>query len=1656
MKLMNAHLIRSLGTLALLLSPAGRLCADGADLGPVDFRYAPPEWQAAICLPDDPHKSLADKSGALLYHYRQGGREFGTRFWVEVVADAAWQKQELVSPRVPIVRTCRTAPGLEIIEETFAVTDLPQTTAPTLSLRRVDRGGTNRGWAKPDGSFDPSLRDIAIRNNGSIDFEVPVTPGATRRIALALCEGYWDQAGKRVQVMRVEGAEPRTVDLVADIGKNRPGAFWFEAKDANADGIIEIHVEALRQGADKNTVLNGLWIFDDSVRRDDHALLSGQLNLRALATLKSAGPGGPARNDLILVRVINTGASSRTLQPRLIVDTALDFAFHPERRSIVVNSHETVSASLTMTGLAEEQKSRRAIQLEPLTVPAGKSAAFFALYSGGGTVVIEPRTLEQALAAREQAAQYWEHAPLPQGRVQVPDAGIQALFDAAVRNIWQAREIKKGLPVFQVGPTCYRGLWLVDGAFLLESAAMVGAGKEARNGIAYTLSQQKPSGAFEVLSPHFFKENGIVLWTCVRHARLTQDKAWLESVWSKLEGAAGYIQELRRLSRENKTPLDDGLNPPGEIDGGLSGQRTGFLRPEYSNVHWNLLGLHALIEAAHWLGKHDSAARWQTEYDDLYATFRKAAARDLRDDGHGHAYVPIFMANEGGELPQRAQWTFCHAVYPGQIFAKDDPLVASTMAMLAATEREDMVYGTGWDATGIWNYFASFYGHAWLWQGNGRKAAQVLYAFANHAAPVLDWREEQSLKGEPFKKVGDMPHNWASAEFIRLTIHLLALDRGHNLHLFEGLPAEWTRSGMVTKLAGVATPFGSLTMELKVAADGKTARFHLAPLTDASCRKAIVHLGGWAVNDPNAVLELDPQRVHDREIPLSRGRQTSSAVVPARTARAGGSNSVFQFLKVGEVHPRGWLLDQIRMDATNGYGPVLDKLTDRCELPVFDCRHKSELAKPKHGEVWWNGETTGNWLDGLIRTAYLSGDAAAKRQVDGMVARILAMQEEDGYLGTYPKGLRYEQPVTTKNGELWSQTCLFRGLLAYHELTGRRDVLEAVRRASKLMISKYGRDKPYWKEGAVGAGGGPGHDLMFVDICEWLHRLTGDQIFVEFARFLYDGYSDLIELRERDIQLRHLADMNVLFEGHGAHVMEHLRVPLFVHYATGDAKYRTAAENCFPKTARHLSAGGACISDEGIGRRPGSPYIGCEYCTMLELLHSLQSGLEKTGRASPGDWIELLAFNSAQGARQRDGKAIQYCTADNQFQATRQGIGSRFKLSPTHDDVAVCCPVTALKFFPYFVNQLWMKTTAGDGLVAVSYAPNELQTTVHGLKVRIETDTAFPFEDEVRMTVTPEKPVKFTLRLRIPAWAGSMKVEAAGASVAGADGWKVLTKEWQPGDRAVISFRPGIERKAMANGETYWKRGPLVFALPIASERQAVRNYAVGGFADYEYTPKAGACWDYAVEEGSGAFRFETTAVKAHPWIDPPVRLVGTLFNRQSNADEPVALVPMGTSILRRTTFANMKLIRTMQGDANLARKARVEVPSCAGGYRAEALVDGIAEGFPNNLAAEWASKGGGVGTKVKLVWPQPVTIGSVWLFDRPNPADHVRAAEVHFSDGSAAQVGELPNDGATPFKLTFPERTVTWMEIVVTQVGPRSKNAGYSEIAVFRKEPLP
>ncbi|MBL7154204.1 MAG: hypothetical protein ISS79_10850, partial [Phycisphaerae bacterium] len=170
-----------------------------------------------------------------------------------------------------------------------------------------------------------------------------------------------------------------------------------------------------------------------------------------------------------------------------------------------------------------------------------------------------------------------------------------------------------------------------------------------------------------------------------------------------------------------------------------------------------------------------------------------------------------------------------------------------TMAMLDANQQEGLIFGTGWMADGIWNYAASFYAHAHLWLGHSRKAASTLYAFANHACPLLCWREEQNPKGQKENYVGDMPHNWASAEFIRLVRHLLILERREELHLLAAIPAAWTNPGNKTQLVDIPTSFGPVSLTVQMAPTGKAASIQITPPSRPGPggeppKKIVVHL----------------------------------------------------------------------------------------------------------------------------------------------------------------------------------------------------------------------------------------------------------------------------------------------------------------------------------------------------------------------------------------------------------------------------------------------------------------------------------------------------------------------------------------------------------------------------------------------------------------------------------------------------------------------------------------------------------------------------------------------------------------------------------------------------------------------------------------------
>ncbi len=564
------------------------------------------------------------------------------------------------------------------------------------------------------------------------------------------------------------------------------------------------------------------------------------------------------------------------------------------------------------------------------------------------------------------------------------------------------------------------------------------------------------------------------------------------------------------------------------------------------------------------------------------------------------------------------------------------------------------------------------------------------------------------------------------------------------------------------------------------------------------------------------------------------------------------------WLRFGEVKPAGWLRQQMQHDLEQGFLGCLDDLVPGliCDDDIYGrdrrtmgSRHQDlgTIADDESLRVqymWWNSETQSNWWDGVVRAALLLDHGPALERVTGYVNRMLANQDDDGYLGIYAPDLRFA--FRGENGELWAQATLFRALLAYYEATGEPHVLTAVERAARVTMTAYppGRSQPFPAETSMC---GDSHGLVITDALERLGQLTGDPSFTSYAAWLYEAFSKS-RVSLDDAQYRHLVDPDYRFRQHGVHTYEHLRPLLLAVFATGNPALRGALAGYLAKLDRCLAPSGGPIGDEFIeGRDASAGETGYEYCSIHELLDSYTHLLQKTGAPDWGDRTEWLLFNAGQGARHPGGCGITYLRTDNSVQLTgplhpgdpptHHGPQTRYKYSPVHQDVAVCCAPNAGRIYPYYVRSMWMRSA--EGLVATLYGPCELKTDVEGSPVRIRETTNYPFDLAVVLTVETDRPTEFELALRVPRWAEGYTLGGA-EDYAEHEGFVRIRRCWSGASQITLNFQASARVHPWADGGAYLSHGPLVFALPLVAEPQPGREYG-RGFCDLRYTPAADA-----------------------------------------------------------------------------------------------------------------------------------------------------------------------------------------------------------------------
>ncbi len=620
-------------------------------------------------------------------------------------------------------------------------------------------------------------------------------------------------------------------------------------------------------------------------------------------------------------------------------------------------------------------------------------------------------------------------------------------------------------------------------------------------------------------------------------------------------------------------------------------------------------------------------------------------------------------------------------------------------------------------------------------------------------------------------------------------------------------------------------------------------------------------------------------------------------------------------LPVGAVRPEGWIRAQMEADLVDGLTGRFPAASSNVTAELFAAQNRDpgtwvRGSRGREEKAWWAGEHEGYWMDGLVRTAILIGDEPWLERVAGWVDRVLSACARTGCISIYRPQRRF--PAVGFDGELWTQSRAFQALLAWYEYTGDSRVLDAVAGSVHATINHYRRSTYF---GRPGADGGTAHGVGYMDSLEWLHRLTADSWYADAAVWLYDDYSSSGAEFFTDLTVAHMRDPRRAWFDHAAHVAEALAMPRVAAHCSGDSAHAQAAANVLAKLARHTNPGGglAIGSLEFVAGAAGSGHRTSETCANVETMISLGrlTCYEPNGSASLGDRIERLVFNAVQGARLHPvNRAVAYLTRDNRRAADDPSLDDGRELFSACHEAAACCALNMPRAMPYYLSAMWYRLSDTDGLCLTAYGPCTVRTTVAGVPVEIKERTGYPFSDEVEITVEPQRPIRFELRLRVPCGSGEVRVHGveSGDVVRSAREIRVM-REWSGRENVRLSFGFEVRSCVQHDGtEAYLRWGPLVFALPFeAIERVRADVDAVegvpSGLHEYLLSARDSAGWNFLAHADAGVqLAGAATPGDRFPWAHPPLA-IETRLARRNGTPVPVRLVPMGSAALRRTTF---------------------------------------------------------------------------------------------------------------------------------------------------------
>ena len=503
-----------------------------------------------------------------------------------------------------------------------------------------------------------------------------------------------------------------------------------------------------------------------------------------------------------------------------------------------------------------------------------------------------------------------------------------------------------------------------------------------------------------------------------------------------------------------------------------------------------------------------------------------------------------------------------------------------------------------------------------------------------------------------------------------------------------------------------------------------------------------------------------------------------------------------------------------------------------------------QTGDPNPPHIFWDSDIA-KWIEAAAYSLVHHPDQALEAQVDEIVDQYEKVQDSDGYLNSYFQHFEPENRWTNLRDrhELYCAGHMIEAAVAYHQATGKRLFLDIMQRYADYIDTVFGPN-------AGQKRGYPGHEEIELALVK-LADHTGEEKYRTLAQFFID---------ERGAQ-PHYFTQEALARGEDPNDWHW--VTLENEVSKVDYRYtqchipvreqRTAVGHSV--RAAYLYAGMADIAasahDEellfalqhlfdsvlnrrsyvtgGLGSDPANEGFSEDYdlpnenayaetCAAIGLIFWLQRMARFDSERKYMDLLERALYNGMLVGLSYDGTRFFY-SSPLVVQRGEGGSYSNFHGHRTDWHGCSCCPPNVARLLASL--EQYLSASSADEIVLHTYAHSQGRYQLADTQVELVQETNYPWDGAVKVTLSPQAPCRFKLRLRVPAWCEEFTLLVNGKTVQTEhiNGYLVIDRLWQPGDVAALYLEmhtrrlhahPAVKEN---RGRVVLSYGPLLYCL---------------------------------------------------------------------------------------------------------------------------------------------------------------------------------------------------------------------------------------------------